>query len=210
MRLSIRPPRWYHSSASPATTKGVAERNAEISGKGDATASSNADDETADDYGCQRSEPSEDRSRDCRYDHVGQRNNLQPHHVGQENPADAGEHAGNHPGPGIDAQDWNANKPADFAIIGQRTHRQAKAAEIEEQDHPDRDGQAQRKGDRPRGGDTHTEQFETQRVRRQPQAARPFAPNEFAEAENDQRKAKRRHRSHDRIAVASRGAMSRP
>ena len=35
----------------------------------------------------------------------------------------------------------------------------------------------------------------------QPQAARPFAPNEFAEAENDQRKAERRHRPHDRIAV---------
>ena len=39
MRLNVRPPRWYQSSASPATTKGVAERNAETSGNGDATAS---------------------------------------------------------------------------------------------------------------------------------------------------------------------------
>src|ERR1700721_432960 len=40
MRLSIRPPRWYQSSAPTAKTKGAAERTAETPGKGVATASS--------------------------------------------------------------------------------------------------------------------------------------------------------------------------
>jgi hypothetical protein len=161
----------------------------------------NADHETADDHRGQRRQTSEERGRNRGYDHVGQGNNLKPHHVAQEDSADTGEHAGDHPGPGIDPQHGNANQPADLAVVGEGPHRQAEPAPVEEQDHPDRDGQAQCKGDRPGSGDTHPDQFEAHRVGRQPQAARPLAPNEFAEAEDDQRKAERRHRAHDGIAM---------
>jgi hypothetical protein len=61
------------------------------------------------------------------------------------------------------------------------------------------------KGDRARGGNPHAIEFEAHRIGRQAQAPRPLAPNEFAEAQNNQRKAQRRHRAHDRIAMGEAG-----
>ncbi len=147
MRFNVRPPRWYHNSANPATTKGVAERNADTSGNGDATASRTPITRPPTTTAVSDVSSSEDCGRNRRNDHVGQRNDLQLHHVGEKDAAYSRQHARDHPRPGIDTENRNADEPADLAVAGAPSTTRCRV-EIEKQDHPDRDGETQAESDR--------------------------------------------------------------
>ena len=133
---------------------------------------------------------------------IGQRDRLQPHHVGQKDAADAGQHAGNRPGPGVDAQapERRSAPLISRSLASARIDRPSRLR-LRKTTMPSVTSDAQAKRDRARCGDAHADHLKSDGVGRQTQAARPLAPNEFAEAENDECKTERRDRAHDRIAV---------
>ena len=86
-------------------------------------------------------------------------------------------------------------------LTPESTHRQAEPAAVEEQNHAERHGNAEAKRNGPRGDDADTEDVKADTVGRQPQTARPFAPEEFAESQNDEREAEGRDGADNRIAM---------
>ena len=63
-----------------------------------------------------------------------------------------------------------------ITVVGKRTHRQAKPATVEKDDHAEGHRNTQAKGDCARRGDAHPDHLKADGVGRQPQAARPIRP----------------------------------